>query len=64
MPVLGFKLPEWLESKGYPYGSYLGEDVTSQLLEVLGLTEYLKETECSKRDDIYQPNVYGWSKSE
>ena len=62
--ILGFKLTEWLASKGYSYGSYLGEDVTSQLLEILGLTEYLLEPQCSKMDPLYQSGSYGWTKSK
>ena len=62
--ISGFKLTEWLASKGYSYGSYLGEDVTSQLLEVLGLTEYLLEPQCSKMDPLYQSGSYGWTKSK
>ena len=62
--ITGFSLTDWLQSKGYPYGTFLGEDVTSQLLEVLCLTGYLQTTQCGKADAIYQPNVKGWSKSK
>ena len=57
-----FSLTSWLSTKGYQLKSYLGDDVTSELLEVLGVIGYLKETQCIRKSATYTPSAYGWKK--
>ncbi|XP_060596420.1 uncharacterized protein LOC132750448 [Ruditapes philippinarum] len=58
-----FSLTSWLTSKGYEFNSYLGFDVTSELLEVLGIVGYLKDEQCDRKSSAFTPSAYGWKKS-
>ncbi|XP_053400990.1 uncharacterized protein LOC123541000 [Mercenaria mercenaria] len=61
--VQNFSLSSWLTTKGYPLKSYLGDDVTAELLEVLGIVGYLNETQCERKSPTYTPSAYGWKRS-
>lgn len=61
--ILDFSLSSWLTSKGYKYSSYLGDGVTAELLETLGIVGFLNETQCDRKSSTYAPSAYGWKRS-
>ncbi|XP_053398282.1 uncharacterized protein LOC128556671 [Mercenaria mercenaria] len=61
--IQNFSLAHWLTAKGYPFNSYLGDDVTTELLEVLGIIGYLNEIQCDRKSQPYSPSANGWKKS-
>jgi hypothetical protein len=62
--ILDFSLSEWLDRKGYTYARYLGTEISTELLEILGIVGYLNEDSCDRKSETYSPSVNGWKKGK
>jgi hypothetical protein len=51
---------DFLKEKGLSIGQQLSSTVISQVLERLGVTEYLENPQCDRHSSIYTPTKSGW----
>ncbi|KAL3873866.1 hypothetical protein ACJMK2_036950, partial [Sinanodonta woodiana] len=58
-----FSLSSWFAEKGYQRDTILSENQLSELIERLGVTEYLLQDSCVRTAAPYIPSVAGWSKA-
>ena len=60
---LDWSLSDWITDNGYSSAMDLSSDAIAQLMEALGLTEYMLDTACDRSDplSVYALSYQGWS---
>ena len=56
-------MASWLANQTFPPLLPLPEYGQLNLLSDLGLTQYLKDNQCTEMDEIYEYQSNGWTKS-
>ena len=58
--MLDFSLHSWLLDKGLNISSALSSLDATSLFSSLGVSEFLKDPQCSRTAAIYQTSINGW----
>ena len=58
--MIDFSLHSWLLDRGLNISSALSSVDATSLLSSLGVSEFLKDPQCSRRSAIYQTSINGW----
>ena len=58
--MLDFSLHSWLLDRGLNISSALSSVDATSLLSSLGVSEFLKDQQCSRTAAIYQTSINGW----
>ena len=61
--ISDWSLTNWFTENDYTNGTDLSPDAIAQLMEALGLTEYMLDTPCDRSDStsVYSLAYLGWS---
>ncbi|VDI06314.1 Hypothetical predicted protein [Mytilus galloprovincialis] len=56
----GISVTDFLKEKGLSLSNQLSNNVISQVLERIGVTEYLESPQCDRHSSTYSPSKNGW----
>jgi hypothetical protein len=62
--IVDFSISQWMKEKGLTAGKAMAGYVVSELLETLGIGEYLLESPCDRSAVPYNPATNGWKTGE